>query len=224
MKRGLIWICLLLLLFCLLIPRQSVEGFSDGGPTFHILIATGGRPSLKNLLDSLKDELSEGDAITIVFDGPEAKAKSTYEKSWMEGHRAKINSIEQNPNLGFWGHGIRNKYQGILEPKTTFLMNADDDDIYLEGAFNKLRRLCTKQDTLYIGKMDYENIPGKQVPSQAKELVLGDIGTPNGIIPMSVAAKGEWGHKYGGDFMYYDSLIKTGVPYEFLDLTMYRVF
>jgi hypothetical protein len=103
-------------------------------------------------------------------------------------------------------------------------MNADDDDIYLEGAFDKLRRLCTKSDTLYIAKMDYENIPGKQVPSQMKKIVLGDIGTPNGIIPMGVATKGEWGHKYGGDFMYYDSLVKAGVPYEFLDLTMYRVF
>ena len=34
------------------------EGFQDDTtPTFHILIATAGRPSLKNQLDSLKDEI-----------------------------------------------------------------------------------------------------------------------------------------------------------------------
>jgi hypothetical protein len=82
------------------------------------------------MLDSLKTELLKGDAVTIVFDGPSAKSKSGFKNSWLIGHLAKINSIEQTPALGYWGHGVRTKYQSILTPRTTFIMHADDDDLY----------------------------------------------------------------------------------------------
>ena len=126
-------------------------------PTFHILIATAGRPCLRIMLDSLKDELLENDAITIVFDGENAFSNSTFNDDWLNSHKSKINIIKQIPNLGFYGHAIRNKYQGILNPKTTFIMNADDDDYYVTGTFDKLRRMCLHSDTLYIAKF-YKNI------------------------------------------------------------------
>ena len=73
----------------LYIVLKPFENFQDTPiPTFHVLIATAGRVSLKNLLDSLKDELTERDAITVVFDGADAFTKSTYEDSWINEHKS----------------------------------------------------------------------------------------------------------------------------------------
>jgi hypothetical protein len=198
-------------------------------PTFHILIATAGRTAIRRLLDSLREELNAGDAITIVFDGDKGKEKSALIPEWFMGHKSHINIIEQVPNLGFWGHGIRNKYQRVLDPKCTFVLHADDDDTYLKGSFAKLRKLCTNPNTFYISKMVriFKNTekPDKIVPSLNQKVVtFGDIGTPNGIVPTSISAKGIWGNFYGGDFHYYNSVKDYAENVVFLDEVIYKVF
>ena len=184
------------------------------GPTFHVLIASIGRPTLKRLLDSLR-QLGRRDAITIVFDG----CSRNIEPEWLQGHKATITIVEQKPNLGFWGHEIRNQYQGKLTPECTFVMHADDDDEYIPESFVTLRRLCTDPDTLYISKMK----SGDQIiPRQNAKIRLADIGTPNGIIPTLVTRCGYWGHFYGGDFYYYNS-VQRYCPTVFLDAIVYQV-
>jgi len=191
-------------------------------PTFHILIATSGRPSLKNMLDSLKYELLQNDAITVVFDGNSGKAKSLFSADWLKGHKSKIQIIEEDPNLGYWGHGIRNKYQGTLEQKTTYIMHADDDDVYIKGSFNRLRQLCTDPNILYIAKM-LNVVHGNTIPSQSHSIVKDDIGTPCGIIPFEIANKSTWELKYAGDFDYYNNLYKYAKNTVFLDIIIYKV-
>jgi hypothetical protein len=202
-----------------IIPTRIIEIFI---PTFHILIATAGRPCLRRMLDSLKDELLENDAITIVFDGEDAFDKSTFNDDWLNNHKSKINIIKQSPNLGFYGHAIRNKYQGILNPKTTFIMNADDDDYYVAGSFNKLRRMCFHPDTLYIAKF-YKKHNNTTVPYTTVPFIKDDIGTPCGIIPFDIANKSTWELKHGGDFDYYNNLQKYINKIDFLDLLIYIV-
>ena len=200
--------------------RRSQKGGSST-PTFHVLICTGGKPLLKGMIDSLKAELLEGDAITIIFDGPDALKKSTFTDEWTSGFKCAIKKIEENPALGFWGHGARNKYQGQLTPRTTFIMNADDDDTYIAGSFAKLREKCVDPNTLYIAKMTYVNDRNTIIPRQNKEIVYADISTQNGIIPFDMAAKGEWKPKYGGDFDYYTDLKKLNPPIAFLEEVIY---
>ena len=206
---------------------RAVEGFQDDTvPTFHILIATAGRPTLKKLLDSLKGELTESDAITIVFDGTGAKEKAGYDESWFSGHMSQHTVIVQDPNLGagIGGEPIRTKYQTSLKPETTYIMHADDDDEYIKGSFEKLRRICTDPEVLYIAKMNYSDKPGLVIPRQNKDIVHADIGTPNGIIPFHSAAKAQWGMRYGGDFDYYNALQTKVKEVIFLDTIIYTVF
>jgi hypothetical protein len=185
------------------VPSPSVT--PTHAPTFHVLIATAGRPCLKRMLDSLKNELIHGDAITIVFDGEGAMLQSGFSNTWIDGHHATIQTIEQKPNLGYWGHGIRNKYQGILHPITTFVMHADDDDVYVRGCFEKLRKLCVDPNILYIAPMLIRST-NAIVPSQQLKITKDDIGTPCGIIPFHDANKSTWEPRYGGDFSYYSIL------------------
>ena len=187
--------------------------------TFHILIATAGRPSLRRMLDSLRGELAAGDAITVVFDGAGARERAGFAPDWLDGHAATTTIVEQVPNLGFWGHGIRNEYQGRLTPATTYIMHADDDDTYAPGAFAELRKLCVDPARLYFAKMLSK---GGVIPSQNQRIVQDDVGTPCGIVPCGIAAEAHWVSAYGGDGAYY---IKLASKYEFtiLDAIIYLV-
>ena len=201
------------------------EGFQDTVvPTFHILIATAGRPTLKNLLDSLKDELTENDAITIVFDGAGAKEKAEYDESWFSGNISYHSIIVQKPNLGSKGHAVRTKYQSLLSPTTTYIMHADDDDEYIKGSFRELRQKCTDPEVLYIAKMDYSHNNDLVIPRQNNKIIQDDIGTPNGIIPFDLANKAKWHLRQGGDFNYYNELQTKVKSVVFLDDIIYRVF
>ena len=215
-------ILLILSIFLALLLVTYLHKLWRKTPTFHILIATAGRPALRNMLDSLKHELTEHDAITIVFDGEKAKAKSTITPDWLEGHKSTINIIEQIPNLGHWGHGIRNKYQGNLSPKNTFIMHADDDDRYVSGTFAKLRKLCVDPNTLYITKMEYRDRPDVLIPSK-EYIAQNDIGTPNGVIPTAINGKGKWLEANGGDYNYYNSIKDYAKNIVFLDLVTYSI-
>jgi hypothetical protein len=216
-------ICTIGILLFLYIVFKPFEMFQDTPPSFHILIATAGRVSLKNLLDSLKHELTERDAITIVFDGSDAFTKSTYEDSWINEHKSKISVIVQDENTGHWGHPIRQKYVSLLTRKTTYIMHADDDDQYIAGSFNTLRQLCLDPETLYIAKMNFNKSPGRIVPKQNSAIIESDIGNPNGIIPFDISAKGTWGMRGVGDFDYYNSLQHHAKHIIFLDAVIYTV-
>ena len=193
-------------------------------PTFHIVIATAGRPQLEGMLNSLKGELNEGDAITIIFDGKSAKKNSGFSEGWKEGFKAHFNTIEQVPGLKHYGHASLNKYAPKVKPVTTFIMFADDDDTYVAGSFALLRSKCIDSDTLYIAKM--KNVEKNLIiPDMGlKEIVLNRIGKPNGIIPYGDMGKAEFGiNTYTGDFDYYNVLKDKVKNIVFLDDIIYTI-
>ena len=205
------------------LPRRAPPRPIHTIPTFHILIATAGRPCLKQMLDSLKDELTDKDAITIVFDGEGAFERSTLTQDWLKDHRSTIHLIKQSPNLGWWGHGIRNQYQGGLNTKTTYIMHADDDDVYVKGSFAYLRQRCISPHTLYIANMVHSHTNNIIPPFGHKKIEQDRIGTPCGIIPFESAEKAVWKERYGGDFDYYDTLQHHVANLMFLDHIIYQI-
>jgi hypothetical protein len=165
--------------------------------TFNVLIATVGRETLQIMLDSLKQQLKENDHLTIVFDGVKRKNCDVSE------FKCKIHIFEEPIALKYWGHGIRNKYANLLE-KTDFVMHADDDDRYVPDTFDRLREVCTDtKDTLYIAKM----VMGSILPKDGKG-ILGNVGTPCGIIPYDYNKHGKWGLYGGGDGFFYKDINK----------------
>jgi len=171
-------------------------------PTFHVLLATIGRPSLQRMIDSLQSELLESDHLTVVFDGVQ---RNHCDISNMKCH---THIYEENTPLGYWGHGIRNKYAPLLE-QTDFVMHADDDDIYTSGSFQFLRTECNDHSILYIAQMKANDF---QCPIEER-LCNGNVGTPMGIIPYKCNQMYEWGLFYGGDGYFYENMSKavTGV-------------
>jgi hypothetical protein len=152
------------------------------GKTFSILIATVGRPTLQNMLDSLSPQLEPSDCLTIVFDGHSTVPSGFNFSKFM----CKVTTYCEPMALGYWGHSIRNKYASLIEKKD-FVMHADDDDTYVPDAFGVIRNTCINENTLYIFKfmrMDQKPFPKKH---EVKEF---NVGTGMGVIPYELNKKG----------------------------------
>ena len=177
--------------------NDNIIGFV---PTFNVLVATIARESLENLIESLSNELTENDCLTIVFDNNSKRDITNIDKI-----KAKVVIYNEDKKLGYWGHGIRNKYASLLE-RRDFILHADDDDTYFPSSFDKLRKQCINSNILYIAKILRSD--RFIIPSDRLQIIIGNIGTPCGIIPYNYNLKGNWGYFYGGDGKYYIDLIK----------------
>jgi hypothetical protein len=182
-------------------------------PTFNILVATIGRNSLDTLIESLSDQLTERDCITIVFDNNTIRPLKIIEKL-----KCKIIIYNEYAKLGYWGHGIRNKYARRLEYKD-FILHADDDDTYFPNAFNKLRQFCICRDILYIAKIIQKD---RRIIPQNNKIKLGNISTQCGIIPYRYNMEGIWGNFYGGDASYYLQIIRKFARVSILNIYIYN--
>jgi len=202
---------------------RAVRRKMKGGnvPSFHVMIVTAGRPSLRKMIDSLKEQLTDKDALTIVFDGKFAKKRSTYDPSWDLLMKCKTTVKEEIPALGHYGHHTINKHLPLLDPKTTYVMFADDDDVYVPGAFDALRKKCVNPDILYIAR--FKNQIGEIIPPVGMTTMeRNKIGKVNGIIPFDKRSEAPMGTKdHSGDFDYYDELQKKVKGVQFLDDIIY---
>lgn len=161
--------------------------------SFNVLLATVGRSSLQIMLYSLSAQLNPIDCVTIVFDNTSDVPTFDFSK-----FRCKVNIHCEPVKLGYWGHGIRNKYASLLE-KRDFIMHADDDDIYPSDCFELLRKDCINPDTLYIGKAIHKN---GHITRNQNCLNIIDCGTTSGIIPYELNKCGTWGLVVGGGGMF----------------------
>lgn len=124
-----------------------------------------------------------------------------------------VNIVNQEP-LGYWGHASRNKWGNAYFGD--YIMNADDDDVYVPDAMEKIRN-CVKEQKLYIFKMTF----GDTVYWRRPSIEMANIGTPCGVYPNRIPIP-QWGLRYGGDFEFYDQLSKT-IAVEFCDHIIYKV-
>jgi hypothetical protein len=185
-------------------------------PTFNVLIASIGRETLQTMLNSLKPQLTEHDCITVVFDG----INHIFEIDTTD-YLCKVCIYYEPTNLGYWGHGIRNKYNQILEQRD-FVLHADDDDIYLSNAFQLLRRDCLDTNCLYVAKMNFRPWEDRYVP-ETNEIKPGNIGTPCGIIPYELNKMSVFRLSHGGDFYFYETISKHANNIVFLDHVIYQI-
>ena len=184
-------------------------------PTFNILIATVGRPTLQNMLNSLSSQLWEDDCLTVVFDG-HSNIPLMFD---FTNFKCKVNLFYEPIALGYWGHGIRNKYANLLE-KRDFIMHADDDDTYTDGIFNTIRSYILDINTLYVYKFEWQNKPW---PSKHDNCREGTIGTPLGVIPYELNKKGTWLPRFGGDGKFYEEIARHAKNIVFSDIVIYKI-
>lgn len=179
---------------------------SKSTKSFNVVIATAGRDTLQDMVDSIAPQLEERDYLTIIWD---CQAKPLQINS-----KCQVITLQNDEPLGYWGHGSRNRWQDELPGD--FFMNGDDDDIYMPNAMRKIRE-HVKEDKLYLFQFEHS---GQRVPRE-KRVYVGNVGTSCGVYP-KVDKFPKWEYVYGGDGMFYEALSKM-LPVEFVEEVIYLV-
>lgn len=182
--------------------------------SIHVLMATIGNEDIFQMLECLKDEMEDIDYLTIVFDA----SKKNYEKVKLyckNNIKGQINIIYEEINLGYWGHGIRNKHNKL---EGDFVFHIDDDDKIEKGAFKKIREICIEKNSIYIFKIIIET---GQIVWRTPQIKLNEISTQCGIIPTQYNDQSFWEYKYGGDYNFY-KILSDKFNTLFIDIIIYR--
>ena len=69
--------------------------------SFHVLLATIGKPSIFNILATLKKQLHKCDYLTIVFDGIDKSKNIDNVKKYCLNFECNVNIIVEEKNLGY---------------------------------------------------------------------------------------------------------------------------
>src|SRR5262245_16362196 len=99
------------------------ENKSTNQLSLHVLLATIGRSSLIRMLKSLQFQLQSSDYLTVVFDAQDVDGVYSQTEEILKEFSCHYNIIMEPTNLGFWGHGVRNKYNQL---QGDFILHADD--------------------------------------------------------------------------------------------------
>jgi len=180
--------------------------------SLNVILTTIGRESLKRMLNSLINQLSENDYLTIISDAGHSSVRKMLNET---DFKCPVIHISNETSLGYWGHGSRNKYQNHLPGE--FLLNADDDDRYTDGAFDKIRG-AVKEKKLYIFRHEDNGNFAWSIPGKVE---LGNIGTSCGVIPNTHDLP-DWELVYGGDASFYIAISKK-MECEWVDHVIYKV-
>ena len=167
--------------------------------SINVLMSTIGKKSIFKTLLSLKNQLRKEDYLTIIFDGIDTNidiVKFFCNKNLL----CNVNIIYEENNLGYWGHGIRNKYKDL---KGDFIYHCDDDDEFLPNAIDKIKKICLDLNTIYLFKIIREN---GEIIWKNKEIKINKISTQSGVIPNHINKDGYWELKYGGDYDFYKKI------------------
>jgi hypothetical protein len=183
--------------------------------SIHILIATVGKLSIFNLLIPLKNQLTKIDYLTIVFDGLDKSKNIDKVKEITQSFICKVNIIIEEKNLGYYGHGIRNKYNNL---EGDYIYHIDDDDIIYDNTLDIIRLHCNDSNIIYIFKIILEN---NSVVWNRKAIIKNKISTQNGIIPSKFNKESYWKLEYGGDYYFYEELYKK-FNMIFIDKIIYK--
>lgn len=202
--------------------KQNIINLKTLVPTtysFHFLLATVGRKSIFRMLNSLGPQLESQDFLTIVFDAKDVDNILEFVISKTKQFACKVKIVFEKKNLGFWGHGIRNKYAQSLEGD--FIFHCDDDNRYLPNSISILRKICQDTNKLYFFKIKLGNSYIWKEP----KIYRMNIDTGSGVIPNAYNKLGHWGYFYGADTTFYLDLCKKieNDNIIFVDFPIYQI-
>jgi len=113
-----------------------------------------------------------------------------------------------------WGAAARTVGQSMA--KGTHLLWQDDDDVYLPGAFDVIRReIVTAPDEILLFRLVY---PDGRVLWKEPAIAWKNVSTQMYVVPRT-ARLGRWGARYWGDFDFLQSTVNAnpGRPVCFVD-------
>lgn len=169
-------------------------------PRLSVIVTTTGRDSLPATLASIRAQrLVDGDEVLLVHDG-EAGIQSiiAWDQARLPGQMIVLSA---GPHRD-WGAAARTA--GQVSAGGTHLLWQDDDDVYLPGAFDVIRReIANSPADILLFRLAYPDgkllwrFPGVQVRN---------VSTQMYVVPRA-AHLGRWGSHYQGDFEFMQTTV-----------------
>lgn len=180
---------------------------------FNIVCTTIGRDTLPRLIESFKEQLKENDIFTIISDTNHEFVEKTLSNY---SFKFKVNHFRNNEQpKGKYGHPLLNEYINKLDGD--FLMFADDDDRYTEGAFDVIRNNVKEKNKLYVFKHKW----GGTINWVQKDFTRGNVGKCMGVIPNTQKLP-LFEESVLGDVIFYEDISQM-FESEFIDHIIYKV-
>ena len=166
-------------------------------PALSVIVVTSGRPLLTRALRSIQAQpLAPQDEVLVVGAGDFVRAQAA-----AFGYRF----IPDGP-FGCWGQ--RERQNAMRHATGTHLVFMDDDDFYLEGAFEAIRAALTAHPARPILFRMHE-MHGL-VLWRRRSLECGNVSGTQFVTPNDPAKLGVWGLSHEGDF---DFIVSTLAQY-----------
>lgn len=165
-------------------------------PTISIIVPTIGRPSLLATIQSITAQLLPLDEVVVVSDGPSDEARKM-----VAAAGSQYVYLETPDRTWDWGGTPRNI--GIAKAGGRYLAFMDDDDIYLPGALDAIRRAAMENPLVpLIFRMKHCD----KIIWDEPVLRPGNVSSQMLAVPNINGAVGRWTARYAGD---YDFIVHT---------------
>jgi glycosyltransferase involved in cell wall biosynthesis len=166
-------------------------------PSVSIITPTIGRESLETMLQGLAPQLSKGDEVLVIGDGPQAKAAeivgrigSPYVRYWEHGP--------------IWNYGNPQRNLAIAEAKGDYIMFIDDDDRPAQGGVGIVKAAIDQfHGRPLMFKMPYM----KHLIWKTREVRCGNVSGQMFMAPNVKGRLGQWSGLYAGDFDFIKSTL-----------------
>lgn len=147
-----------------------------------IVIATMGRLTLEQTLDSLLPQLADQDEVVVVVDRRFVRdldgMRQYFDPSW----RCRWFKM-----IGRDTAGDAQRAYGIDHASGSHLAFIDDDDVYLPGALDQMRDHACDRPVIF--RMNHHLLG---VLWRVPEVAYGNVGTPMFLVPNTPAKLGRW--------------------------------
>ncbi|HEY2252846.1 MAG TPA: glycosyltransferase [Planctomycetaceae bacterium] len=169
-------------------------------PRLSVIVTTTGRDSLPATLASIRAQrLLDGDEVLLVHDA-EAGIKSII--AWDQAQLPGQMLVLAGGPHGDWGAAARTA--GQVRARGSHLLWQDDDDIYLPGAFDVIRReIAGSPDDILLFRLAY---PGGKLLWRFPVIQCRNVSTQMYVVPRA-AQLGKWGSHYQGDFEFIQTTV-----------------
>lgn len=158
-----------------------------------IITPTVSRPTLARALASAT--LRPFDEWIVVGDGPQPEARQLVEEL---GHPYRY--LETEPTCD-WGNAQRQ--MGMEQAQGFYLLFLDDDDEYLPGALEIIRRQLTGMPFIFRAHRNGEII------WKERRVVAGNVGHCFSCVPNLRSRLPRWGYGYNADFEFVSDVVES---------------
>lgn len=166
-------------------------------PTLSIITPTLGRESLKAMLDSLLPQLTQGDEVLVIGDGPRPRA-------------GEICASYGNPIIKYWeiplvmNFGNPQRNEAIKIAKCTHIHFLDDDDRSVDGAIATIKKVAAEfPGRPLMFKMPYSN--SNSIIWRNPVVQVANVSGQMFVVPNDKGRLGKWSGKYAADYDFISS-------------------